>query len=142
MSSSEIPPSLSSLKSEPSIKPSLPHGLTAATLVTAKVKELNAWAKVVNEGFPARKKPIKISVPKPKLVEALAVFYQLDLSQTPVTAPAKHPITVSEHILERQWDDFVAIAEERDLAERNGIPFLLMKNANFPGTSNLFLDIM
>ncbi|KAF9040326.1 hypothetical protein BDP27DRAFT_1435167, partial [Rhodocollybia butyracea] len=99
---------------------------------TAKVKELNAWAKVVNEGFPARKKPIKTSVPKPKLVEALAVFYQLDLSQTPVTAPAEHPITVSEHILERQWDDFVAIAEERDLAEQNGIPFLLMKNANFP----------
>ncbi|KAJ7588361.1 hypothetical protein C8J56DRAFT_890161 [Mycena floridula] len=120
----------------------IPTDLTPLTLATAPGKQLTFWAKQINEGSgskSARQNVIKTSrYPKVEdLRAAVAVHCGFDLSLSSISSAGQQQattaITVDQSIINRQWDDLLALGREWDEDVKVGRVFRLQKHLTDTG---------
>ncbi|KAK6988518.1 hypothetical protein R3P38DRAFT_2573302 [Favolaschia claudopus] len=113
--------------------PTLPDGMTATSLITAKGAELKFWTVKTKEA--SEKKVLNISGTLDTLRTNLATYYYLDLTTNPRMETVTVP-TVDEAIRDRQWEDFVALGVEWKEKVKAGRAFKLLTsdsgNTNSP----------
>ncbi|KAJ7585891.1 hypothetical protein C8J56DRAFT_891752 [Mycena floridula] len=120
--------------------PFIPEDLTPLTLATAQGKQLAFWAKQINSSTgsqSARNNIIKTSrYPKvDDLRGAVAAYCGFDLTSTSSTGQPEEStvLTVDQSIINRQWDDLLALGKEWEEDIKAGRVFRLQKDSNNAG---------